>query len=701
MMRILKAFLISMALLPGLAAGQARIPGPGGAVASGGGLLSTGIIDAPRASDWTKAGVVGGIPTRNTICASLGAAGQSPTYVQSVTGAAISAAIASCPTGQVIYENPGTYSITDQAVIMKSGVTLRGAGADQTLMIFNLGSYYYTWSCNGGYANICFNGGAEYYGSADVQPGQSNAASWTGGYAQGSTSITLTNVGTNGIVNGQFLFLDQSNVTAPGPNFFVCDQNSTSPFCSLLAGSPGRNIGGIDYNQIQMVQVVSGCSSVCAGAGPFTLTITPGLYSPNWASAYSPGAWWAGSYVHDAGVENMSIDASNDTTAGVSNVQFSNAYNLWVTGCRLIRKSSRAQVRLVPCAHCTVADNYFFGSLATSQSYGVEGFIDSDPLIVNNIFQQVTSPHIQSGEMGAVFAYNYSVNNVYTPPSTWMIPQGGAHDAAVEYDLSEGNIGQGWGADVFHGTSGLFTLYRNRYFGWGTNGNPATAATQNTVAIEYLSFNRYTNTVGNVLGLEGYSAHYQDPSGKPSTVTSGTADIYNLGAGNSTGPVTVSSDILVQNSMLIWGNYDNVTAAVRWCGNSADTGWVAVCGSASEVPTGSAPYVNAVPTKGDTGIGQSVMPPSFAFVSQPSFLSGYAWPLIGPDVTGGDLGICSGGTYAFSAATQPGQCTGGTKIPSGGGHAYAGPAIKCALETMGIPPDGSGTVASFNAAACY
>jgi len=658
----------------------------------------SGIISSTRAINWSNAGVVGGIPNRTTICATLGTAGRAPTYVQSVTGLQISNAIAACGAGQVVYLNPGTYNITDQAIIMASNVTLRGAGANQTLLTFNLGAYYYTWACNGGYANICFNGGAEYYGSADVQPGQSNAATWTSGYAQGATSITLTNVGSNGILNGQYIFLDQADDLADTGNFFVCDQDTSTNTCSLQAGSPGRTINGVDYNQIQMAQVTAGCSSLCTGAGPFTITISPGLYSPNWRSGQTPGAWWAGSYIHDAGVENLSDDATLDTTAGVSNVQMSNAYNTWATGCRLIRQSHRAQVRLVPCAHCTVQNNYLFGANATDQAYGIETFIAADDLMVNNIMQQVTSPHIIGPELGNVFAYNFSVNDLYAQSTgnyQWMIPMGGAHDAGTEYFLTEGNIGPGWASDVFHGTGGFGTIFRNRFWGWGTNGSSAAATTQNTVAIEYLSFNRYSNTVGNVLGLEGYSTTYQQQA------TSGTAAIYSLGAGNTSG-VTVPSDPLVASTMLRWGNYDNVTAAVRWCGSSSDTGWSKTCASTSEVPTGAPAYPNAVPTYGDTGAGQSAMPASFYYSSTPSWWpSGKPWPIIGPDVTGGNLGICSGGTYANSGATSSAQCSGGTLAASGGGHANSNPAMDCYLNVMGGPPDGSGSVLTFNANTCY
>jgi len=71
------------------------------------------------------------------------------------------------------------------------------------------------------------------------------------------------------------------------------------------------------------------------------------------------------------------------------------------------------------------------------------------------------------------------------------------------------------------------------------------------------------------------------------------------------------------------------------------------------------------------------MPASFYYNSQPSWWpSGKAWPLIGPDVTGGNIA--------------------GT-----GGFANTNPAEDCYLNAMNGPSDGSGGALSFNAAACY
>src|SRR6266571_1321872 len=93
--------------------------------------LWSGILDPSRAVDWSQAGIPGGIPNRTTICATLN---PGATYTQ------INTAIAACPSGQVVFLNAGTYNLSGSISIAKSTVTLRGAGPDQTKLVFSSGS---------------------------------------------------------------------------------------------------------------------------------------------------------------------------------------------------------------------------------------------------------------------------------------------------------------------------------------------------------------------------------------------------------------------------------------------------------------------------------------------------------------------------------------------------------------------------------
>ena len=457
----------------------------------------SGIIDPARAIDWTSAGVVGGIPTRTTICA---------TETSSSTYSQINTDIQNCPLGQVVYLNPGTYNLTS-GLVMKGGVTLRGAGADQTLLVFT--GYN---ACYGLDSVICTHGSNNIsVSSSQVAPGGTNSATWSGGYSQGATQITLTGVGNSDISVGDFIYLDQANDSADNGNFFVCDNTTAPGSVQGGGGSTGRVVSGVDRSQTQIVQVTNVSGS--------TYTISPGLYAPNWRSSQSPGAWWAGGVIQDVGIENLSVDNTN--SGELAGITFNNAANCWVQGVRSIH-ANRNHVWFVTSAHITVQNNYFYGTINnSSESYGVESFISSDNLIVNNIFHQVTAPILMNPGEGLVLAYNFAVNDTYDKSPTYLAPSFFDHNAGVLYNLFEGNNGPGFEADIIHGTSGFNTLFRNRLTGWETG------TTQGTVSVYLYSYNRYENVIGNVLGEPGYTVNYQTSHG---VGTRGS--IYDLGAGN-------------------------------------------------------------------------------------------------------------------------------------------------------------------------
>jgi hypothetical protein len=221
----------------------------------------------------------------------------------------------------------------------------------------------------------------------------------------------------------------------------------------------------------------------------------------------------------------------------------------------------------------------------------------------------------------------------------------GGHDAGVLYTLFEGNNGSGFMGDVFHGTSNANTLFRNRYTGWETG------KTGDTVPVQFYSYNRYMNVVGNVLGTPAYHNTYQTSNG-----TGASHVIFDFSSGNQEGSVTIGADPYVVTSLLRWGNFDVVNNATRWV--------------SSEVPSGlSDGYSNKVP-------GSQTLPSSFFLSGKPSWWGSRPWPPIGPDVNGGDIAGLSG-------------------------HAYTTPAAACYLNTMKGPIDGSGGALTFNASNCY
>jgi hypothetical protein len=277
--------------------------------------------------------------------------------------------------------------------------------------------------------------------------------------------------------------------------------------------------------------------------------------------------------------------------------------------------------------------------------------------------------------------------------------------------------------DDIHGSHFLDTFFRNYLNGYQSNNG--TMPTDDTSPMHFAAYARYMNAVGNVLGTSGYHTTYTCiPASTSTTVcTNQFFDIWDLGwSGNTFGSLDVSSpaapnDLLTAPTLMRWGNYDTVRNAVSWCGSSSDTGWSTTCGSTSEIPTTDSYYPNSLPTIGDTGDSMARLPSSFyngvtgqysscgtglSFWKNPTSGTCPQYPPIGPDVISGDIGMCTSGIYKWARALTSSQCSGGTFSASvNGGYGNSNPAMRCYLNQMSGPPDGTGAMLTFSRTSCY
>jgi hypothetical protein len=554
----------------------------------------SGIISPSRAIDWSNVGIPGGVPDRTTIYATLN---------PGATAAQINEAIASCPGSQVVFLNAGTYNLS--GMISFSGannVTLRGAGADQTKLVFSHGG-----SCFGAKANIGISGTT---GNDQNRPDHS--ADWTAGYAKGTTVITLSS--TTGLAVGNTLILDQADDSFDSGGIYVCSTRGT---CVSQGSSAGRKHRG--QQQTVVAQAIDGNN----------VTISPALYMPNWRSGQNPGAWWANNVAKLDGIENLTVESRVALGSGGGSIVMFNALRCWIRGVRSLMPNNsgmlQAHVRMCETAQSVVRDCYFYGSDHGQQSYGIEIFEGSDNLLENNLFQHITAATVINGpDAGSVIAYNYAIDDNYTgnrgQAPQWVQPMHVWHEVGEAMELYEGNQGLGFQADNIHGTHNLGTYFRNHYFGDIFNNPPKT---DNTEIMHLWRYSRFFNMIGNVVGRVGYYDTYEG--------TRATSE-FNV-AGKPDNAITAPNDTVTATSLMRWGNYDTVSGAARFVD--------------AEVPTNDPTLPNAVPASRTLPVSFYLSGQSPAWWKTPWGTP--AWPPIGPDVTGGDIPGYSSHAYRIPA----------------------------------------------------
>lgn len=713
----------------------------------------SGILDPSRATDWTQAGIRGGIPNRTTVCQTVAPSGD---QTGATDAANIGGALANCAgKDQVVLLGAGTYWVS--GLLFDSlnqynvpspfdDVTLRGAGPDKTKLMFT-----HTIPCFA-HADVCLEGTS---GPANSLAG---TTTWTAGYTKGSDTLTLGS--TSRLHVGQVITLDQRddaigicpasggtgactgvsgatesgnivtittsiphgyragqsvgigcvgstpqtcNVTSSGyngvhpitatptsttfqyidPHFGLAASGGGQatvdtggvylscvggPTCSDESGSgvpgigrscpdpadPSCATGEISYREQQELKQITAINGN-------QITVNPPLEMPNWRSSQAPGVYWNGNKITGTGIEDMTLDYSNDgalasgyTTGGIV---LTNAYECWVKNVRSIA-GNRNHIWIIDSARIDVEDSYFWGSKrGASQSYGVEVFNgNSDNLIQNNICQHVPACLLPSGDWGSVYAYNYMVDggNHATAVLDGMLS--GNHDFAG-YDLFEGNDSGSIDIDDIHGDSTAQTVFRSRLVGQNT----PRAANYLIAAIDS-AFNRFANFVGNVLGTTGAESSYQAEAFFPSGY------VWDVGAEDDNGGTP--NDPLTVSSLLRWGNFNASNSATLW--------------NIAEVPASLFTYIS-----GNQAPASQNLPASFYLSTKPAFWTTPwgtpPWPAIGPDVTNGnapdgnDPGrpdnhsnaipaqLCYENTGVDPAYQQSYSVTGATWSPSSGG----------------------------------
>lgn len=624
--------------------------------------LPAGDVTVPNGT-WSTAGRTDGIPTaleRPRCTTGTAAAGD---LAASSTAAQINTAITGCDADHAVILASGAFTLSAGINLSTTNVTLRGQGAGTTTLDIN-GST----GCSGIFfvaaVRICGDTNTGCTASCGGGSGPDHSATWSTGYAQGTTSITLSAV--TGLVVGQTLYLDQNNhntdgYPAAGDTFF-CE--GTSPCSAEGSGAAYYRDGKsqVEYHQVVGCRNGSGetAGAVCTST---TVVISPGVLNPTIRSGQSPGAWWNNSDLVGPGLEDLSIDFTGQNVG----VELFNVKEAYVRGVRIITTAgATAQYHLLPIqtTHSTFESNYFYGPITqgnTQYAYTPTG--SGQLLFQNNILHfNVTPIAPNDPDSGSVYGYNYVLQAFYSSYG----PQ--HHNTGDMYNLHEGNNYGNVTLDINHGPHHFQTYFRNFL-----NGAVSQVSAVYEAGAMFAVNSRFINMVGNVIGgtSSGYGT-YENNLGLPAG-----NEVYVLGTRTPCslcGPLTPDSN--VKRTLFRWGNYDSVTGSTKWCAglplpSNCGTGAGGIGTPQNEVPSTITNYPNAVPAS-------QTLPTSLYLSAKPSWFQSITWPPIGPDVTGGpSLGV--------------------------GGHAYLIPARVCfaSLSDDAAFPSSNPRIKSFNRVTCY
>jgi hypothetical protein len=555
-------------------------------------------IPANRRIDWTFSGVPGGIPNRTTICA---------TFNPGATAAAINTAIAACSNG-VIFLNAGTYTaaaLGGQINMATSNVTLRGAGANQTILTGGT-TILMGLSCCITTLNVAITGGAS------------------------KNSTTFTVASATGLAIGTMIDIDREDDT------------------NLIVNTGSQAGGTRNLVQVNMITGISGTTITVRNPLHYDFTTgTPKIRD------YFPG----GGYTQLSGVENIKMDFQTTSTATLF-VQ--GCDRCWVKGVELANDNTYNTTICCGALNFEIRNSFIHDGGSGPNNSGIRLYGNyiyggvSNFRVENNISNKVFPVvEINQSAGGGVVLYNYNYGTnqqggIYLV--TWAFDND--HGPFNIENLFEGNIGELIGADGFYGGSGLTTFARNYATGVNPNG---TSIKGSPIVLKRLQY--FYNMVGNVFGSTAMApTSYQTGCGTGSIYEWGYPNIGNCDLANETpdapfAPPGGYPDPKVTASLMRWGNYDYFNASTQF--------------NNSEIPTTDPTFPVSIPP-GHTIPNSYVYTsrPTWWPTSGPA--AGIPWPPIGPDVTGGN-GDTSGHVNKIPAQVcweSQNLLTGGTFNPA-------------------------------------
>jgi hypothetical protein len=434
----------------------------------------------------------GGIPNRTTIYKTLTPSG-------SDDSAAIQAAVNACPNGQVVMLAAGTF-IVNNFVLINKPITLRGAGAGQTIVKKTNGATMLS------------------YNPPDSQPFVimgPNRWPWPDNTSQnlsadgvkGSTSITMAS--TTGFSVGQIVLLDELSgakwMTDPlgrGQIWAAPDWKVTWQFHNpgiqyvddpLTATTP---TGGAAATWFCRQDRPTGEMKQITAINGNTITFATPLHSNYRASLTAQLTPFNGNpHITNAGVESLTAIGFSDGC-----IRFMTSAFCWIKNVEITIWGGEG-VAFVYAYKCEVRDSYIHDpawSEPGGAGYAISSSNASSEFLVENNISIRTNKVIvaRCSGAGAVVGYNYMDDGFILTNQNWIeIGLNGSHMVGSHHMLFEGNCSHNFDSDKTHGSSTYHTVFRN----WlrGTRGGSFT--------------NPYTSTItsASMTGGTGYKVNDQ------------------------------------------------------------------------------------------------------------------------------------------------------------------------------------------------
>lgn len=340
----------------------------------------------PYGGTWSNlAGVTGGIPTGQTVYTNL---------TSTISDTALNAAIAACPSNQVVLLGSGFY--TNKSITMtKNGVVLRGSvdanGKPSTI-----------------FTNLSFNGisvGSGFYIADTTGWYPTNVSS---GFTRGSTTVTLAGIPTGCVAGALLWFSAPTNTTTVNGGSFALFLG-TDPYIQIV------KVTGVSGNDVSFYPAINADFLTAMKASTPKSTVYSRI-----------------------GIENLVMTDSNLTYVLVNG-----ADEGWMKNCILTNSpaGSVRQIYLNTVNRFEIRECEFgYIDAAGSDAYSIFNADCTGVLTENNYFHNSPNFYPQLGAQNCVFSYNFLTNVPYALQPGWLSQIVYNHGCMNEYNLYEGNV---------------------------------------------------------------------------------------------------------------------------------------------------------------------------------------------------------------------------------------------------------------------